>query len=79
LEKVRQSRIRRHEEQLAWERANPAAADPDRFRVEILPQIQQISIRRLAGATGLSLRYCALIRRGLRVPHARWWEPLQQA
>jgi hypothetical protein len=28
---------------------------------------------------GLSLRYCALIRRGLRVPHARWWEPLQQA
>jgi hypothetical protein len=77
LEKVRQTRIRRHEEQLAWERVNPPAiADPDRFRVEILPQIKQISIRRLAAATGLSLRYCALIRRGERVPHPRWWDRL---
>lgn len=77
LEKNRQSRIRRHQEQLAWERANPVGADPDRFRVEILPMIQQVSIRRLAAATGLSLGYCAQVRRGEQVPHPRWWEALE--
>jgi len=76
LEKVRQSRIRRIQEQVAWDLAHPEAADPNLFRAQILPQLQRASIRRLAAATGLSLRYCAQIRRGERIPHARWWEAL---
>jgi len=34
------------------------------FVVPSLPRVR---------ATGLSVGYCALIRRGLRVPHPRWW------
>jgi len=79
LRKVRESRIRRREEQVAWEKANPGAHDADRFRVGILPLIQHISIRRLAATSGLSLRYVAQIRRGERVPHPRWWAALTDA
>lgn len=79
LEKVRRNRIRRHHEQLEWESAHVGKDDPDRFRTEILPLIRQTPIRRIAAATGLSLRYCALIRRGERVPHPRWWEYLREA
>jgi hypothetical protein len=34
----------------------------------------KVPLSRLAKATGLSLRYCALIRRGERMPHPRHWE-----
>ena len=36
-------------------------------------------MRRLAKATGLSISYCALIRRGERVPHPRHWRALNEA
>jgi hypothetical protein len=38
--------------------------------------VQQISLTALMQATGLSLRYCWLIRRGERVPHPRHWAAL---
>ncbi len=47
--------------------------DPEEFEREILPAIQTIPLRRLAAATGLSLRYCALIRSGERVPRPQHW------
>jgi CRISPR-associated endonuclease Cas1 len=61
-----------------WEEANPGSADPEVFKREILPLIQDVPLRRLVDATGLSLRYCSLIRRGERVPHPRHWKPFFQ-
>jgi hypothetical protein len=49
------------------------------FRREILPLIQEVPLRRLVEATGLSLRYCSLIRRGERIPHPRHWHVLASA
>jgi hypothetical protein len=60
-----------------WEQANPGPADPELFKREILPLTQGVPLRRLLEATGLSLRYCSLIRRGERVPHPRHWEALR--
>jgi len=40
----------------------------------ILPLIQDVPLSRLQHATGLSLRYVSLIRRGKRVPHPRHWQ-----
>jgi CRISPR-associated endonuclease Cas1 len=77
IEKVRQSRIRRRQEQVAWEKAHPSGADPDHYRAKVLPQIQDKSIRRLAAATGLSMKYCAEVRIGKRVPHPMWWRVLE--
>jgi CRISPR-associated endonuclease Cas1 len=54
-------------------------ADPDLFAREILPAIQDIPLRRLADATGLSLRYVSLIRKGERVPHPRHWRAFADA
>jgi hypothetical protein len=39
--------------------------------------IQQIPLSRLQRATGLSLRYVSLIRRGERTPHPRHWPAFQ--
>jgi hypothetical protein len=62
-----------------WEKANPEPTDPELFRREILPLIQGVPLRRLVDATGLSLRYCSLIRRGEKVPHPRHWAMLREA
>jgi CRISPR-associated endonuclease Cas1 len=67
----RSATMRRHHRQVV---SSHEPADPDLFLREILPTIQQIPLRRLAAATGLSLRYVSLIRRGERVPHQRHWE-----
>jgi hypothetical protein len=48
--------------------------NPEVFRREILPLIQNVPLRRLSKGTGLSLRYVSLIRRGERVPHPRHWD-----
>lgn len=50
--------------------------DPEAFTREILPLIQDVALRQLSSATGLSLRYLSLIRRGERMPHPR---PLGEA
>jgi hypothetical protein len=68
---------RRQREAAVWVAGDPS--DPERFAREILPAIQGIPLRRLAHATGLSLSYCALIRRGERMPHPRHWDALREA
>jgi len=50
-----------------------AQPDPNEFVRAILPSLLGVPIQRMVEATGLSLRYCSLIRRGLRVPHPRHW------
>jgi CRISPR-associated endonuclease Cas1 len=46
------------------------------FQRDIRPTLQQVSLNVLMQATGLSLRYCWLIRRGERIPHPRHWAAL---
>jgi hypothetical protein len=43
---------------------------------EIPPLIQGVPLSRLQKATGLSLRYVSLIRRGERTPHPGHWQRL---
>jgi hypothetical protein len=59
---------------LAWEREHPGGYDPADFTTRILPGIQGIPVRKLAASTGLSHMYCALVKRGERVPHPVQWE-----
>jgi CRISPR-associated endonuclease Cas1 len=70
----RRSETMRHRQREAAEWSANESGDAERFAREILPAIQGIPLRRLAHATGLSLSYCALIRRGERVPHRRHWD-----
>ncbi|MFN8675486.1 MAG: CRISPR-associated endonuclease Cas1 [Thermomicrobiales bacterium] len=47
------------------------------FVRDVLPQLQTISVSRMATATGLSAGYCSFVRRGLKIPHRRHWEGLR--
>ncbi len=60
-----------------WRDEHGDEHDPERFRREILPRLQGITLRTIARKTGLSVDYCSKIRRGLRVPHPRHWKTLQ--
>jgi len=52
---------------------------PSEFRRLILPRLAGATSADLARATGLSRGYCAQIRAGRRVPHARHWAAFQFA
>jgi CRISPR-associated endonuclease Cas1 len=70
------SNVRRMREAAEWNRTHSERPGPEQFRREILPRLQSASLREIMKATGLSLRYCSLIRRGLYVPHPRHWRGL---
>lgn len=72
------SNARRQREVASWDRAHPNRPDPEVFKREILPNLQEVSLGRIARATGLTRMYCSLIRRGLCVPHARHWDTLAE-
>lgn len=48
------------------------------FRREILPGLLGLPAKTLMDATGLSRRYCLLIRSGRRVPHPKHWDKLRE-
>lgn len=52
--------------------------EPEWFVGELLPLLQGVSIDAIARATGLSAGYCSFVRRGLRTPHPRHWEALNE-
>lgn len=55
---------------LAWEREHDVEdSEPGVFRRDILPLLQLVPLSAMMKATGLGLRYCSEIRRGLKVPH----------
>jgi len=58
------SNARRQREVRSWNRAHPVRPDPEVFRREILPRLQEVSLGRIAKATGLTRMYCSWIRRG---------------
>jgi len=61
---------------VAWEREQSGTLDPGTFAREIGVKLQAASLAAMMRATGLSRPYCAMIRRGARVPHARHWGEL---
>lgn len=46
------------------------------FARDILPKLAAIPVKTIVKAAGCSLRYAALIRRGERTPHRRFWKAL---
>ena len=62
-----------------WDERHGKRVDLSAFRRDILPLIQNIPLSRLQRATGLSLRYVSLIRRGEKTPHPRHWQALRSA
>jgi hypothetical protein len=62
-----------------WDEQHGKLVDLSAFQPDILPLIQEVPLSRLQKATGLSLRYVSLIRRGERAPHPRHWQALLEA
>lgn len=76
-ERRRSTRREQRAAELAWEAEHPEPADRTMFQREVLPRLQCVSARGLSRATGLSVAYCAQVKRGERVPHPRWWATLE--
>jgi CRISPR-associated endonuclease Cas1 len=72
------SSSRRLREMYAWDREHGGVYDPVEFQREILPRLQEIPLRQMAKATGLSITYCSHIRSARLVPHARHWDTFRQ-
>jgi len=51
---------------------------PEVFKLEILPVLEGMPVRRLVSATGLTRAYCAKIVKGELVPHPRHWLALKR-
>lgn len=74
-----EANVVRKREAREWDEQHGMLVDLSAFGREILPLIQDVPLSRLQKATGLSLRYVSLIRRGERTPHPRHWEALLSA
>jgi CRISPR-associated endonuclease Cas1 len=72
-DRIARSQRERQREENEWNADHPEPRDPDGFRRDVLPAIQGVPLRELARRTGLSVPYCGRIRRGVEVPHPRWW------
>lgn len=62
-----------------WDEQHGKLVDLSAFQRDILPLIQETPLSQQQRATGLSLRYVSLIRRGERTPHPRHWPGLINA
>lgn len=76
-DKRRRTRREQRAAELAWEAEHPEPADTNLFEREVLPRLQGRSVSDISRATGLSVAYCARIRRGELTPHPRWWATLK--
>jgi hypothetical protein len=73
------SNVERKHKAREWDERYGKLTDLSAFQREILPLIQGVPLSRLQRATGLSLRYVSLIRRGAKIPHPRHWQRLRNA
>ena len=64
------------ETRAAWDAQQEDAPPLDVEWSEIVAGLAPVSLGVMQRATGLSLTYCAQIKRGQRVPHASYWAPL---
>ncbi len=73
--KKRAAALRRRKREVeTWEAEHgEIEVDETVFTTELLPRLQGVPLSEIAAATRLSLQYCSLIRRGLKVPHQRHW------
>jgi CRISPR-associated endonuclease Cas1 len=62
-----------------WDTRHGKLVDLSAFERDILPLIREVPLSRLQRATGLSIRYVSLIRRGERTPHPRHWKAFLNA
>jgi hypothetical protein len=62
-----------------WDETHGKLVDLSAFQRDILPLMEQVPLSRLRQATGLSLRYVSLIRRGEKTPHPRHWQAFMKA
>jgi CRISPR-associated endonuclease Cas1 len=75
-----QTMARRRRELREWRATHgETPADPDLFRRELLPVIQQVPLSDLVRATGLTHGYLTHVRRGTKTPHPRHWPNLRRA
>ena len=74
-----ETNITRKRQAREWDEQHGKLVDLSAFERDILPLIQDVPLSRLQRATGLSLRYVSLIRRGERTPHPRHWEAFIKA
>ena len=74
-----ETNITRKRQAREWDEQHGKLVDLSAFQRDILPLIQSIPLSRLQRASGLSLRYVSLIRRGERTPHPRHWQNLAAA
>ena len=64
---------------LAWEREHEGEVfDPETLRSEILPGLRNVRTIDLSRMTGLSMPYCAQIKKGERVPHPMYRGALEE-
>lgn len=61
-----------------WESSHGGREVDIDFARDVLPLLEGVPLSAMGEATGLSLRYCSLIRRGLKAPHPRHWEALEK-
>jgi CRISPR-associated endonuclease Cas1 len=62
----------------AWEDSHETDADIATFEQDIQPRLAGMSLAAMMEATGLSRRYCWLIKTRQKVPHPRHWNALNQ-
>jgi hypothetical protein len=74
-----ETNVIRKREAREWDERHGKLVDLSAFRRDILPLIQDVPLSQLQRATGLSLRYVSLIRRGERTPHPRHWQAFVEA
>jgi hypothetical protein len=74
-----EANVNRKREAREWDESHGRLVDLSAFQRDILPLIQGVPLSRLQQATGLSLRYVSLIRRGERTPHPRHWQAFTEA
>lgn len=72
----RETRTTQRAFELAWERDHPGPVDRGAFARDVAPLPPGVSATAIARATGLSVSYCADIKKGVRVPHPKWWPML---
>lgn len=70
--------LRRQQEQQAWEEREGGLPDGLDFTRDILPGLQQVPLATLIEHTGLSRRYCWLIKTGQKTPHRRHFSTLMR-
>jgi hypothetical protein len=78
-ERIAASQREQWKQRRAAEPTSGFGSSPSSFTRLVLPRIQSVNSSRLAAATGLSPGYCALVRRGERIPARRHCAALQLA